>query len=331
MQKMQVGGKGDATGWGVYEACREAGAFVVNGHEHSYARTFLMDSFVNQIIANTSSTLELQAGKSFALHSGLGGHSIRDQEQDWPWFDAIYTSDQHANYGALFCTFNLNGQADRASCYFKDIDGDVPDEFELVSKLQGGPTSSFIDVPTDHWAFNYIEALYQNGYVEGCNEEPRMYCPDHIMTRAESAVFVERGIWGADYIPPLPTEQIFDDVALIEWFAKWITGLWNDGYTAGCGTDPLIYCPMQEHTLAEGAVFYLRMLNGPDFEPPAPTGIFQDAPVDEWYTRWIEAAYNAGIYPPCQTTPQLLACPEDPLTRAMGAYMMVMAKGIPIE
>jgi hypothetical protein len=193
------------------------------------------------------------------------------------------------------------------------------------------PISSFSDVPTDHWAFDYIEALYQNGYVAGCSEDPLMYCPDEPMTRAESAVFVERGIWGADYTPPSPTEVIFDDVPLSEWFAKWASALWNDGYTAGCNSDPLQYCPLQEHTMAEGAVFYLRMLNGSDYEPPDPTGIFQDAPLDEWYTKWVEAAYNAGIYPSCQTSPQLLACPEDPLTRAMGAYMMVMAKGIPLE
>jgi hypothetical protein len=328
---MQVGGKADATGWGVFEACREAGAIIAHGHEHSYARTYLMDSFEDQIIASTSSTLELQEGKSFTFHSGLGGVGIRQQQQDWPWFDAIYTADQGANFGALFCTFNVDGQVDRASCYFKDIDGNVPDEFEIINKVQGGSSSSFIDVPADHWAIDYIEALYQDGYVAGCSDEPRMYCPDHTMTRAESAVFIERGIWGADTIPPQPSENIFGDVALVEWYAKWATGLWNDGYTAGCGTNPLVYCPLQEHTMAEGAVFYLRMLNGPSFEPPAPTGIFQDASVDDWYTRWVESAYHAGIYPPCQETPELLACPEDPLTRAMGAYMMVTAKGIPIE
>jgi hypothetical protein len=328
---MQVGTYGDNTGWGVYEACRDGGAFVVNGHEHSYARTYLMDSFENQIIANTSRTLELQEGKSFALHSGLGGHSIRNQDEDWPWFDAIYTSDQGANFGALFCTFNIDGQPDRASCYFKDIDGVVPDDFELVSKLQSGPTSSFEDVQNDHWALQYIEALYQNGYVAGCSEDPLRFCPDDTMTRAESAVFVERGIWNANYMAPQPTEQIFVDVPLEEWYAKWTTGLWNDGYTDGCESDPLAYCPLQEHTMAEGAVFYLRMLNGADFEPPEPMGIFQDVSLDIWYARWVEAAYNAGIYPPCQTEPQLLACPGDPLTRAMGAYMMVLAKGIPIE
>jgi hypothetical protein len=97
----------------------------------------LMSSFENQIIANTSSTLALDEGNSFAFVSGLGGRNIRNQDQSWPWMAAVYTSDQNANYGALFCTFNVNGQPDHADCYFKDIDGVVPDQFELVSNLAG--------------------------------------------------------------------------------------------------------------------------------------------------------------------------------------------------
>jgi hypothetical protein len=68
------------------------------------------------------------------------------------------------------------------------------------------------------------------------------------------------------------------------------------------------------------------MRKGADYEPPDPTGIFVDAPQDAWYTRWIEEAYNAGILMPCQTEPELMACPLDPLDRAMGAYMMFQAK-----
>jgi hypothetical protein len=83
--------------------------------------------------------------------------------------------------------------------------------------------------------------------------------------------------------------------------------------------------------MAEGAVFYLRMLNGPTFEPLSPTGIFSDVPTSEWYAHWVEAAYDAGIYPACQTEPELRACPMAPLTRAMGAFMMVQAKGISIQ
>jgi hypothetical protein len=157
-----------------------------------------------------------------------------------------------------------------------------------------------------------------------------MYCPDATMTRAESAVFIERGIHGANYLPDQPAEQIFADVSLIEWFAKWVIALWNDGYTAGCGTNPLIYCPLHGHTRAEGSVFFLRMMHGVDYVPPEPLGLFDDVPITAWYADWVEAAYKAGIIPVCQTEPQLLFCPDDPLDRAMAAYMMVQAKGIQV-
>jgi hypothetical protein len=63
------------------------------------------------------------------------------------------------------------------------------------------PAVTFADVPADHWAYQYIEALYREGYIAGCSAEPLLYCPQATMTRAESAVFVERGIHGAGYLP----------------------------------------------------------------------------------------------------------------------------------
>ena len=75
-------------------------------------------------------------------------------------------------------------------------------------------------------------------------------------------------------------------------------------------------------------MFFLRMLNGADYVPPDAVGIFADVVVDAWYARWVEAGYTAGLLPACEETPELKICPMDPLDRAMGAYMMVQAKGI---
>ena len=185
----------------------------------------------------------------------------------------------------------------------------------------------FSDVPPEHPYRDEIEILYQNGYTAGCGSDPVVYCPDAAMTRAESSVFVERGIHGVQVFPDQPSARVFDDLPLDSWAAKWAAALWNDGYTAGCGTDPLAYCPWQGHTRAEGAVFYLRMLNGADYAPPNPQGIFSDVPSGWWGEKWVEAAYNAGILPACDTQP-LRACPDDALTRGLGAYMMVQAKGL---
>ena len=47
---MQVGGKGNSTGWGVYEECRIGGALVATAHEHSYSRTRTLTSTSSQIV-----------------------------------------------------------------------------------------------------------------------------------------------------------------------------------------------------------------------------------------------------------------------------------------
>ncbi len=136
-REMQVGSKPNDVGWGPYEACREGGAIIATAHEHSYSRTHLLDHFESRNIANTSSTLRIEKGKTFAFVSGLGGHGARDQDRDGPWWASIYTSDQRAKVGALFCTFFPGGDPTRAKCYFKDIKGVVPDEFEIISRVAG--------------------------------------------------------------------------------------------------------------------------------------------------------------------------------------------------
>ncbi len=144
MRLMQVGGKGDETGWGVYEESRRGGAIIATAHEHSYSRTHLLSSMVNQVVASTSDTLNItrddpattpDEGRSFAFVSGLGGRSIRNQELSGPWWASICTSTQNANYGALFGVFNVGGDPRLAHFYFKSIDGLIVDDFYVRTEV----------------------------------------------------------------------------------------------------------------------------------------------------------------------------------------------------
>lgn len=128
--RMQVGGKSNEAGWDVYSACLKHGGIVATGHEHSYSRTFLMDDFEHQVVAHRNDILEIGPGRSFAFVSGLGGHGIRRQERGGDWWASIYTADQNASFGALFCTLTDN----RAVCQFKDINGAVPDIFTVENQ-----------------------------------------------------------------------------------------------------------------------------------------------------------------------------------------------------
>ncbi|MGI9319470.1 MAG: metallophosphoesterase [bacterium] len=136
-KRMQVGEKGNEVGWKPFKACRKGGAIVATGHTHSYSRTHLMSSFKKQSIASTANKLVIEEGRSFAFVSGLGGLSIRRQyRRNDPWWARVYTLDQKANFGALFCTYFVNSKPNQANCYFKDIDGNIPDKFELISKVK---------------------------------------------------------------------------------------------------------------------------------------------------------------------------------------------------
>jgi len=190
------------------------------------------------------------------------------------------------------------------------------------------PTLVFEDVAYDHWAHDYITALYEAGYVQGCSETPSLYCPESILSRAESAVFMLRGKYGPIPGPPHPTleDPSFEDVEPTFWAFDWIESLLAEDMTAGCNALPPLYCPGGQLTRAEAAVFFLRIQHGSDYFPPTPSGIFEDVDSAAWYADWAEAAYLEGLLPGCNQDP-LRFCPSDLLDRAWAAYMMVQAKG----
>jgi hypothetical protein len=143
---MQVGGKGNSVGWGPYEACRELGAIIATAHEHSYSRTkTLVNTELQTVDPNwpDPANLRVTPGATFVFVSGIAGASIRDQERCLPTtypygcngeWASIYTSDQNAQYGALFIEFHVDGDPNKARGYFKDIDGAVVDEFTVTSQ-----------------------------------------------------------------------------------------------------------------------------------------------------------------------------------------------------
>ena len=59
-------------------------------------------------------------------------------------------------------------------------------------------TATFNDVPTGHWAFQFIEALSDSGITAGCGGG--IFCPDNTLTRAEMAVFLSKAL-GLHYAP----------------------------------------------------------------------------------------------------------------------------------
>src|SRR5262245_23885838 len=202
MQRMQVGGKGDETGWGVYEESRRGGAIVATAHEHSYSRTHLLADVDLQLVASTDEPLLLAAddpatpddeGRTFVFVSGLGGESIRDQERGGPWWASVYTSHQRAPPGALFGVFNHRGDPHLARFYFKNVAGEIIDEFLVArSPAPGQPVLAIDDVSVREGDSGSSEAVFR----------VRLLSPDG------GEVSVDYATGGGDATPGLDYEPV---------------------------------------------------------------------------------------------------------------------------
>jgi len=178
---------------------------------------------------------------------------------------------------------------------------------------------TFSDVPSTYWAFIWVEALSANGITGGCATVPTsLFCPENPVTRAQMAVFLERGMQGSAYIPSVATGAVFSDVPASHWAADWIEQLADDGITAGCGAGN--FCPGNIVTRAQMAVFLLHAKYGAAYAPPPASGtIFNDVPGAHWAADWIEQLAAEGITTGCGNGNY---CPGSKVTRAQMAVFL---------
>ena len=189
-------------------------------------------------------------------------------------------------------------------------------------------TPAFSDVPVGNWEWTWVETLYKNGVTTGCSTDPLNYCPEQSVTRAQMAVFLERGMHGSMNTPPPGTGAVFADVQPSHWAVDWIEHLYADGITTGCQTFPLSYCPESPLTRAQAAIFLLRARHGVAYTLPAVSGStgFNDVSTDYWAAAWIKQLAAEGITSGCGGGNY---CPDDSVTRAQMAKFLVLTFNLP--
>ena len=186
-------------------------------------------------------------------------------------------------------------------------------------------TTRFADVPSHHWAWEWIERLYNAELTSGCSVSPLNFCPENSVTRAEMAVFLLKGIHGPDYTPPgTGASTGFSDVPVNHWAAPWIEQLAAEGITGGCGS--VKYCPDKIVSRDQMAVFLLRSKYGAGFAPLAASGMFSDVPMHYWSAAWIEQLAREGITAGCAPN---MYCPASSITRAQMAVFLVRTFNLP--
>jgi hypothetical protein len=181
---------------------------------------------------------------------------------------------------------------------------------------------TFADVPSSHWAYAAIMALYNEGIIAGCSTDPLKFCPDESIRRDAMAVLLMKSKFGVSYNFTVASTPIFSDIPNGNIYRPFIEKMYTEGIASGCSSDPLKYCPEQKMTRAQAAVLLVKAKYGKDYSPTAAaTPVFSDVPDGNIYRRFIEKLYADGIAAGCSTSP-LSFCPDKEITRAEAALLI---------
>lgn len=190
---------------------------------------------------------------------------------------------------------------------------------KLIIK-QAATTSLFADISPAHFAFDAANRLFSTGVTTGCATNPRRYCPNAFVTRAQMAVFLIRAVYGNDNFP-YPSQPYFVDVPASHRFFKWIQKMRQLGFTSGCAVGR--YCPGSSVTREQMAVFIVRLRYGPNtqFAHPAAAS-FTDVPASNPFFRWIQKLKQTGVTSGCGVG---VYCPKSKVTRGQMALFLMRA------
>jgi len=310
---------------------------VQPNNQHLWAAThYEYTTFPSQIMS--------QIGSTVWTTYGTCGSSIYNYKQytsvNNSWMIRLssksYNSGQLYKYDYPCSPTTLSVRRNSVVHYWQTSESPYP--YGSANEAQASPNHSptFTDVPVGHWAYTYIEPIYQIGIMDQIallhNCFVDSFCPNQAISRGEMAYFLERGIRGKNYYFQQGSGAVFSDVPQ-SYENTWmgyplsnvvgiIEKLYADGITGGCSIAPLRYCPDDNVTRAQMAVFLLRVEHGAGYQPPAISFTsFSDVPGNHWAAAWIQQLYNEGITGGCQSVP-LMYCPENQVTRAEMAVFL---------
>jgi hypothetical protein len=186
---------------------------------------------------------------------------------------------------------------------------------------------SFTDVPRSDPFYKKIETIFHNKITVGCTATA--YCPTDKVPRSQMAIFIARAVAGGASLPTSGTVgvqpyncvsggvSLFTDVSPTDIFCKGVHYIYAQNVTSGCATS--LYCPTQNVTRAEMAIFVAKGMVAPAGGPGVPltygpdpvTGFsyscnaaspdlhFTDISVSDSYCKHVHYLWATGVVSGC--------------------------------
>ncbi len=175
-------------------------------------------------------------------------------------YDDVNLGDSDWPYVQLVSLYNL--MIGSGNFFHKNTEVTREQMAIILTNLLNLPTNnppenpSFVDVPKSRGTYKYIEAIYKAGLTAGCTENPRRFCPDDKLIRAQTAIFLTRAM-GLNVNNVIP-RKIFDDVPPNSFIAPYVQLMYELGIMEPCSTQR--FCPNQSETRIEIAKYLTRVL-----------------------------------------------------------------------
>lgn len=152
-RELQLCTKSNTQGYDIHEVARRYGAIINTAHEHSYSRTYTMndlssDSALYNGVVDNNYDVTVGRNQTYLFVNGLAGSSVRNECSGFgsrPWWaswaagngnkGSFGNSNQGSSYGFMGCTFKPNGVANRADCFFEDVNGRRFDEYSVYTTM----------------------------------------------------------------------------------------------------------------------------------------------------------------------------------------------------
>jgi len=173
---------------------------------------------------------------------------------------------------------------------------------------ESGP---FIDIDSLHPYYKEIKALKERGLVAGYNDGT--FRPDGQVSRAEAITFILRAL---DEYVRNDVRELFPDVPLDQWYAKFVTTAYDLGFAKGNpdGT----FRPTNTVNLAEFFTM-LFVAAKADVDPNIIIQLPDGVTATDWFAPYIQTAITEGVI---TLKPGETLDPSKPLTRGEVAQLI---------
>ena len=182
-------------------------------------------------------------------------------------------------------------------------------QVELLTSGSALARFPFPDVPLDDplWVSVQLASVYDIMEPESQWE----FRPGSSVFRWEAAVILGK-LFGLDVSssPATPTFADVDATSYPEAY-PYVEAFYRAGLSSGCASDPLRFCPEDETSRGQMAVFLVKGMGlDPGTAPVAP--LFSDVPETHPLFDYIQLAAQSGVLQGCSST---TFCPDRPVTR----------------